>query len=60
MIPHLQQNLYINFTQPNKRFMLSLHYNGSNSILFVNTTKVYQFKGKNSETKDYALRLGNI
>ena len=40
--------------------MLSLHYNGSNSILFVNTTKVYQFKGKNSETKDYALRLGNI
>ena len=29
----------INFTQPNKRFELSLHYNGSNSFLFVNTTK---------------------
>ena len=26
----------INFTQPNKRFVLSLHYNGSNSFLFVN------------------------
>ena len=36
----------INFTQPNKRFVLSLHYNGSNSFLFVNATKMYQFKGK--------------
>ena len=34
----------INFTQPNKRFVLSLHYNGSNSFLFVNTTKIYQLK----------------
>ena len=25
----------INFTQPNKRFVLSVHYNGSNSFLFV-------------------------
>ena len=24
----------INFTQPNKRFVLSLHYNGSNSFFF--------------------------
>ena len=50
----------INFTQPNKRFALSLHYNGSNSFLFVNTTKIYQFKAKNSEIKDYTLCLGNI
>ena len=50
----------INFTQPNKRFVLSLPYNGSNSLLFVNSTKIYQFKRKNSEIKDYALRLGNI
>ena len=49
----------INFTQPGKRFVLSLHYNGSNS-LFVNATKVYQFKAKNSEIKDYALCLANI
>ena len=28
--------------------------------LFVNATKVYQFKAKNSEIKDYALCLGNI
>ena len=49
----------INFTQPNKRFVLSLHYNGSNSFLFVNATKIYQFKAKDSEIKDYTLCLGN-
>ena len=27
----------IDFTQPNKRFLLSLHYNGSNNLLFVKT-----------------------
>ena len=50
----------INFTQSGKRFVLSLHYNGSNSFLFVNATKVYQFKEKNSEIIDYTLRLGNV
>ena len=45
----------INFTQSGKRFVLSLHYNGSNSFLFVNATKIYQFKAKNPEIKDYAL-----
>ena len=50
----------INFIQPRKRFVLSLHYNGSNSFLFVNTTKVYQFKAKKYEIKNYTLCLGNI
>ena len=50
----------INFTQSGRRFVLSLHYNGSNSFLFVNATKVYQFKAKNSVIKDYALYLGNV
>ena len=36
----------INFTQPNKRFVLSLHCNRSNSFLLVNAAKVYQFKAK--------------
>ena len=45
----------INFTQPNKRFVLSLRCNRINSFLFVNTTKIYQFKPKGSEIKDYAL-----
>ena len=50
----------INFKQPNKRFVLSLRYNGNNSFLFVNAIKIYQFKVKDSEIKDYALCLGNI
>ena len=41
----------INFTQSGKRFVLSLHYNGSNSFLFVNATKIYQFKTNNYEIK---------
>ena len=39
----------INFTQPKKR--LSVHYNESNSFVFVNATKIYQFKTKDSEKK---------
>ena len=50
----------IDFTQRNKRLVLSLHYNGSNSFYFVNATKIYQFKAKISEIKGYALCLGNI
>ena len=50
----------INFTQSEKRFVFSLHYNGSNSFLFVNATKIYQFIAKDSQVKDYTLCLGNI
>ena len=50
----------INFTQSEKRFVLSLYYNGRSSFLFVNATKVYQFKAKNPEMKDYSLCLGNV
>ena len=45
----------INFTQSNKRLVLSLHYNESDSFLFVDATKIYQFKAKNSEIKKYPL-----
>ena len=36
----------VNFTQPRKRFVSSLYYNGNNSFLSVNATKICQFKGK--------------
>ena len=49
-----------NFTRPNKRFVLSLYYNGINIFLFTSAAKVYQFKRKDSEIKDYTLCLGNI
>ena len=40
-----------NFSVENKIFVLSLHYNGDNSYLFVNGQKVNQFKAKDSEIK---------
>ena len=39
----------INFSRTNRKFCLSLCYNGSNSFVFVNATKIYQFIAKNSE-----------
>ena len=36
----------VNLIQPNKRFVSSLQYNGSNSFLFINATKTYQFKAE--------------
>ena len=50
----------INFTKKNTKFCLSLHYNGTNSYLFVNGTDIIKFKAKNSEILAYSLRLGNI
>ena len=44
-----------NFTQPRKRFVLSLHYNGGSSFLFVNITKICQFKTKDSQVKDFTI-----
>ena len=43
-----------------KKFCLSLHYNGANSYLFVNGTKIYKFKAKDPETVATPLCLGNI
>ena len=50
----------INFTEKNKKFCLSLHYNGANSYLFVNGTEIHKFKAKNSEIVASPLCLGNI
>ena len=50
----------INFTEKNKKFCLSLQYNGVNSYLFVNGTEIYKFEAKDSEIVARLLRLGNI
>ena len=39
----------INFSRSSRKFHLSLHYDGSNSFLFVNATKIYQFKANDSK-----------
>ena len=50
----------INFTVTRKKFCLSLHYNGTNSYLFVNGTEIYKLKAKDSEIVAVRLCLGNI
>ena len=50
----------VNFTQPRKRFVLSLHSNGSNSFLFFSVIKICQFNTKDSKMEKYTLCLGNI
>ena len=50
----------INFTEHNKKFCLSSHYNGANSYLFVNGKEIHKFKAKYSEIVATPLCLGNI
>ena len=50
----------INFTENNKRFCLSLHYNDANSYLFANGKEIYKFTTKYSEIVATPLCLGNI
>ena len=50
----------INFTEHNKKFCLSLHYNRANSYLFVNGTEIDKFKAKDTEIIVTPLCLGNI
>ena len=46
------------FTLSNIKFYLNLHYNGNNSFLLLNATKIYHFKEKDSEIKKHHLNLG--
>ena len=50
----------VKFSRSYRKFCLNLRYNGSNSFLFVNAIKIYQFKAKDSETKKHPLRLRNV
>ena len=49
-----------NFTERNKDFCLNVHYNGTNSYLFVNGKEIHKFKAKNSEIVVTPLCPGNI
>ena len=49
-----------NFTVTRKEFCLSLHYNGANSYLFVNSKKIIKFKAKDAKIVASQLCLGNI
>ena len=49
-----------NFSAVNKKFVLSLNYNGDNSYLFVNGKQELKFKAKDEQIVKEKLCLGNI
>ena len=49
-----------NFTQPSKKFILSLHYNGNDSYLYVNGKQELKFKAKTSHLVKENLFIGNL
>ena len=49
-----------NFTEPNKKFVLSLHYNFSNFYLFVNGTQELKFKSTADQILKEKLCIGNL
>ena len=50
----------VDITKSRKKIILSLHYNASNSCLYVNGVTIHQFKAKDNKIKPYPLCLGNI
>ena len=49
-----------NFTQPHKKFVLSLHYNNDDSYLFVNGKQELKFKAKTGQILIKKLCIGNL
>ena len=50
----------VSFTEHNKKFFLSLHYNGANSYFFVNGKGIHKFNAKDSEIVATPFSLENI
>ena len=46
---YAEKKFYINFTDPGKKFILSLHYNGDDNYLFVNGRQELKLKCKTDQ-----------
>ena len=57
---YVEKNYYRNFTEPGKKFMLSLHYNGDDSYLFINGRQELKFKAKTDQLFKQKLCIGNL
>ena len=57
---YAEKNFYRNFTDPGKKFVLSLHYNGAESYLFVNGRQDLKFKCKTDQLVKEKLCIGNL
>ena len=57
---YAEKNFYRNFIDPGKKFVLSLHYNGNNSYLFVSGRQELKFKCKTDQLVKEKLCIGNL
>ena len=57
---YAEKNFYRNFKDPGKKFVLSLHYNGDDSYLFVNGRQELKFKCKTDQLVKEKLCIGNL
>ena len=57
---YAEKMFYRNFTEPGKKFILSLHYNGDNSYLFANGREELKFKTKTDQIINKKLCLSNL
>ena len=57
---YAEKIFYRNFTDFGKKFVLSLHYNGDNSYLFVNGRHEVKFKAKADQLVKEKLCIGNL
>ena len=57
---YAEKMYYRNFTDPGKKFVLCLHYNGNNNYLCVNGNQELKFKAKTDQLVKEKLFLGNL
>ena len=57
---YAEKMYYRNFTDPGKKLVLSLHYNGNNSYLYVNGNQELKFKAKIDQLVKEKSCLGNL
>ena len=57
---YVEKNYWRNFTDPGKKFIISLHYNGDESYFFVNGRQELIFKAKTEQLVKEKLCIGNL
>ena len=57
---YAEKNYWRNFTDPVQKFIISLHYNGDESYLFVNGRQELKFKAKTDQLVKEKLCIGNL
>ena len=57
---YIEKNYWRNFTDPGKKFIISLHYNGDESYFFVNGRQELKFKAKIDQLVKEKLCIGNL